>query len=556
MPTYYGVANNGKQLRLDISWTQSRSGNYSDVRSILYIINNQWVADSTMQVGNAIDGYQSYWYSGYMEIPAGTVLLADSTRRVTHNSAGNRSVSFAAGVAAVNTGYVSVSIAVNNLTLPTIEPPTTVPPAPSPIGLDNITNTGMRYRFSSGGNGGSSIIRWEVQYSKNSNFSGATTVSVSTGSYTASGLTPRTTYYFRARGVNANGNGSWSAARSDATLDVPGVPTVVIDGRTPRTIAVAVVPPSYTGGGITARQTQLSKSSNFSTVLSTSTVVQPTFTGLDRATPYYVRSRVQNSTGWSAWTSGTVALTTLELPSAPSGYGISDLASTTAYVTLPLVIDNGGSAIVFTRVELNTVTSPTGATVFTEGSFSEVFLSGLTAGTAYFVRMAVANVGEGGGWGPYGPWVAFTTRDDVPTPPLSLSASVTGNTTATVSWLAPASLMGAEHQGYLLRLSTSQSFGVGVQEIVLLDTDVTTPLTGLQPGTRYYVQIRAESSNGPGSYSTIVTFVTTGTAPVAQSLWYRLAGQWRPGFLRIRVGGVWKPGTLWEKQGGVWRRGA
>lgn len=86
----------------------------------------------------------------------------------------------------------------------------TVPPAPkingAGNGLDQITHTGMRYRFTSNGTGGSPIIRWEYQVSLSSAFTGASWVTTS-GTVTRSDLIPGKKYYWRARGVNALGAG-------------------------------------------------------------------------------------------------------------------------------------------------------------------------------------------------------------------------------------------------------------------------------------------------------------------------------------------------------------
>ena len=95
----------------------------------------------------------------------------------------------------------------------------TVPPPPSPRVPDQITATSMRYAFDSNGNGGLTIIRWEYQYSTSSTFaSGNSSIRSSSGTSVVTGLTPVTTYYFRSRGVNAAGNGPWSAIRSGTTL--------------------------------------------------------------------------------------------------------------------------------------------------------------------------------------------------------------------------------------------------------------------------------------------------------------------------------------------------
>jgi len=94
------------------------------------------------------------------------------------------------------------------------------PPAPTPLSgsPDQIETTSMRYQFTSNGDGGSTIIRWETQYSTSPTFaSGNSAIINSSGTRTYTGLNPGTTYYFRSRGVNAVGAGAWSATRSATT---------------------------------------------------------------------------------------------------------------------------------------------------------------------------------------------------------------------------------------------------------------------------------------------------------------------------------------------------
>jgi hypothetical protein len=99
--------------------------------------------------------------------------------------------------------------------LPKIQTSTT-PPAPKAIGLDLIDMTSMRYKFSGNGDGGSAILEWQIGW-------GTSPVSTqnylsSSGTSTISGLAPYTTYYFWARGRNANGWSGWSARSSARTL--------------------------------------------------------------------------------------------------------------------------------------------------------------------------------------------------------------------------------------------------------------------------------------------------------------------------------------------------
>lgn len=94
----------------------------------------------------------------------------------------------------------------------------TVPPPPSNIGLDQITQTSMRYRFSSAGDGGSPVDEWQIVRAKDANFTQEVVFISSSGTSVITGLTPGTRYWFAARGHNALGWGGYSAALNEATL--------------------------------------------------------------------------------------------------------------------------------------------------------------------------------------------------------------------------------------------------------------------------------------------------------------------------------------------------
>lgn len=93
----------------------------------------------------------------------------------------------------------------------------TEPPAPTPLGIDEITATSMRYQFASAGDGGSPVTSWGVEVATNPAFTGST-IYGSSGSLVLTDLTPGVRYYLRARGQNAIGVGPWSTVLSARTL--------------------------------------------------------------------------------------------------------------------------------------------------------------------------------------------------------------------------------------------------------------------------------------------------------------------------------------------------
>lgn len=188
-----------------------------------------------------------------------------------------------------------------------------VPPAPdTSLGLDQITDSSMRFRFNSTGDGGSAITGWKVQYSKSSNFSSGVTTIDSNGTSTISNLDPDTTYYFRAAGRNAvsDGNGSghygpWGTTRSAKTLSgAPGTPgNTELEVLSPTNVKLTWDTPSSTGGSpITGYHVQYSQNADFSGATTATLGVVNEWSSPNLATgTWYFRVRAFNSNGNGSW---------------------------------------------------------------------------------------------------------------------------------------------------------------------------------------------------------------------------------------------------------------
>lgn len=433
------------------------------------------------------------------------------------------------------------------------------PPAPDALSVTEATEDSLVYRFASNGTGGGTFTRWEAQYSTSPNFSsGNGPVTSTTGTYTATNLDPRTTYYFRGRGVNSVGNGSWTSQILRGTTtdlaDAPPKPT--IQSTTATSITVYPDDPSYLGPTPHDRTLQISTSSTFATVLSS--VVDPvrpyTFSGLTRGSRYYFRQNIKNAVGAGPWSPISTSTTLIVPPSAPTGYSAYDISSESARINGGAISDNGGQSPSNQRVQFNTSATDVGATVTTSGYWGSTDLTGLVKGTVYHYRVAAYN---GSGWGSYGAWATFTTKSNTPGPPANLAASSITGTTALLTWDTPAALNGSSLLSVNVKISPTASFGTDVQTFSLAATETSQALGSLASNTKYYAQVWSTSNNGLGSASVIISFTTTGGSGTTPAEWYNDNGVFRKvSRVWYNDGGVWKPVLVsWYNDNGIWRTG-
>ena len=426
------------------------------------------------------------------------------------------------------------------------------PGAPTAVTVGTRTDSTIALTWTApASNGGAAITSYIVDYAKNSLFTDALSMTATSTSTTLTGL-DLSTYYVRVRAKNSVGEGAQSAVVQTATVTYPTAPPApVAHTRTSTTMYLTLTDSDYVGDGILERQLERALTATGSWTNVPVTMPDTLVSGLTRATLYYYRFRVRNSVGWSPWATAT-ARTLAEKPSAPTGYTVTDIAYQSALLNLGLVSDTGGSPLSGIRYEVTTTTG-TAQSTRTLTSYSPAWIS-WTAAVGQRVRMAVLNSGDGAQWSDWGAWVGFSPNLTVPNA-AALALTVLSDTSIKSDWVAPTILNGSEIWGYRLRLSTTSEFTFDSIVVDLAATTLTHTFTGLQPGTKYYSQIYAISSNGPGTRNTpAAEATTTGVAPTAQPLWMRVAGTWRPGNLRMRVAGTWRSGVLWENINGTWRK--
>ncbi|WZB38450.1 minor tail protein [Microbacterium phage YellowPanda] len=318
--------------------------------------------------------------------------------------------------------------------------------------------------------------------------------------------------------------GNWMRAgimEVNARPSKPPKPEVA--SKTTTSITVSTANPSYVGGGLTSRETQISKD-NFATILDTKTgMSSSSFTGLTRVTAYKIRTRVVNVDGTSDWSDTLDVTTTGAPPSAPSGYVAYDIASTSAKVSIGSISDNGGAVPSRARVKVSTTASDTGLIKTVEtASWSPTRITGLTKNTQYYVSEAAYNSVEGGGWGAYGSWVPLKTLNNVPNGPI-LSLDSAAGTFVTLKWTVPSDLAGATITNYRLRVGSNDALTTNVQEFTVPADTLAQVVTGLTAATSYWAEVWTETDNGRGSGSALLNFTTTGGSGSTSGIWLRQA---------------------------------
>jgi len=275
----------------------------------------------------------------------------------------------------------------------------TTPTVSVTASVTSITGTTATGGGTISSDGGASITARGIVYGTSTN-SYTYTVTSGTGTYTSSltGLTPATTYFVRAFATNSIGT-VYGTEINFTTLAV--IPTLAsTETATSITTTTALSGGNITDNGgavVTISGIVWSTTSTPTIALSTKTTdgtstgtYTSSLTGLTAATTYYVRSYATNSVGTNYGTqtsfttlaqapivSATATPTSITLTSAVIGGSVSQDGIPTA--TRGLVYGTSSGASTYS------VTVGSGAGTYT------TTITGLTAGTTYFVRAFASN---------------------------------------------------------------------------------------------------------------------------------------------------------------------
>ncbi|QNJ55963.1 minor tail protein [Microbacterium phage Rasputia] len=381
----------------------------------------------------------------------------------------------------------------------------TTPNAPTPVTYSSVTDTSMRLAWTLAGNGGAALDQVLLRRSLTSDFASYVDIPLAANatSYTATGLTKNTRYYWRVFAHNTNGFSPPSGTTSQVTADVPAAPgTPAASSITAVSMRLTWTLPSDNGGlplnGVKLRR---ARNSAFTTDVEdfdlSASATGLTVTDLIPDTTYYWRVFARNSAGYSP--SSGIRTQATPATGAPGLDVTASATSSVARFTPP----GGLSGVAQYDLERR----PIGGGLVNQQSTSgtSITSTGLTAGTRYEYR-ARARWNGGSGYIYYSPW---TDWSGTPAAPGSLTATGTGPDSVRLNWTTPSN-GGLALNAIIVERSTSPSF-TSVATTTLAANATSLAVTGLSPNTTYYWRVYARNEQGlsPAATTNWKTFPET-----------------------------------------------
>jgi len=305
-------------------------------------------------------------------------------------------------------------------------------------------------------NGGSAITGYKIEVNSGS---GSYTTLVSntqstTTSFSHTGLTTGTTYYYRVSAINAIGTGA--STEASATPQETTTPTLTAMAVSPTSITLSWAPPSQTyKQAITGYKIQEKIATDTFVTIEERTISTATtysITGLTTGNTYtYVVSAhfslgaSPNSNEASATPTTTSApppsQPTTNPPSAPTNLSTTPTSPTQINLSWNAPSNSGGSPITGYKIEVRSGTGSYTTLTSTQNSTTKYSHTGLTTGTTYSYRVSAINsVGVGSPSSessatPTTTSVSPPSQTATPSPP-TLAATLISPTQINLSWTA------------------------------------------------------------------------------------------------------------------------
>jgi hypothetical protein len=229
-------------------------------------------------------------------------------------------------------------------------------------------------------------------------------------------------------------------------------------------------------------------------------------------------------------------------PTAPAAPTVSGVDATSATVAWSAPASNGAALSAHAgQVSRNSAFTDVIQSWSVASWQASRALSGLPKGTVLYVRVQAHN---SVGWSSWSASRTFTTTTTVASEPGTPGISAVGPTSATIGWSEPSDTGGAAITGYEIQRATSADFTGGTS---VTSSASPSSLTGLLPGTTYYVRIRAINAAGSGNWSATAAFTTLSGVKVGDG------STWRDAIVWVGNGSGWVLAQVKTGDGTTWR---
>ncbi|MGI8907379.1 MAG: fibronectin type III domain-containing protein [Candidatus Sumerlaeaceae bacterium] len=326
------------------------------------------------------------------------------------------------------------------------------------------------------------------------------TLGANVTSYSDTGLSPLTAYYYVVRATNAAGSSANSSEASATTLsNIPTAPSgLAAAATTPYDINLTWTDNSANEANFVVGRSSVAGGPYVDIVTLGANVTSYTNSGLSPSTTYYYVVRATNSGGSSANSNEASATTLQQPPNAPSALGATAISSTQINLAWT---DNSTNEANFVVARGSASGGPYTDIATLGANVTSYSNTGLTAATTYYYVVRATNAG---GASANSNQASATTLPNPPAAPSGLVATAASNgTQVDLGW---ADNSGNEANFIVARSATS---GGPYSDIATLAANTTSySNTGLAENTTYYYVVRATNSGGSSGNSNQATATT------------------------------------------------
>ncbi|XP_030241629.1 tyrosine-protein phosphatase Lar isoform X4 [Drosophila navojoa] len=399
-----------------------------------------------------------------------------------------------------------------------------LPTAPTDVQISEVTATSVRLEWSY--KGPEDLQYYVIQYKpKNANQAFSEISGIITMYYVVRALSPYTEYEFYVIAVNNIGRGPPSAPATCTTGDfsfggtkMESAPrNVQVRPLSSSTMVITWEPPETPNGQVTGYKVYYTTNPNQPEASWNSQMIDNSeLTTVSELTPhaiYTVRVQAYTSMGAGPMSTPVQVKTQQGVPSQPSNFRATDIGETA--VTLQWSKPTHSSENIV-HYELYWNDTYANQDHHKRISNSESYtLDGLYPDTLYYIWLAARSQrGEGATTPP----IPVRTKQYVPGDPQDVKATPLNSTSIHVSWKPPLEKdRNGIIRGYHIHVQEMRDEGKGfLNEPFKFDVVDTLEysVTGLQPDTKYSIQVAALTRKGDGDRSTAVIVKTPGGVPV------------------------------------------